>query len=149
VTPRPDPAIPAFSPLKRTGPSTDDGGALPSERLASFAAKFFEGAGPTMTTMMNRPITVGVLDPLIGKIDEAAASLTKGVDSLEGDARKTFGERIDVLVNNAGGLVGRKTLADMDEAFFDRVLELIAGQTAVGTDLGLPSGVAFATPHRV
>ena len=33
----------------------------PSERLASFAAKFFEGAGPTMTTMMNRPIVVGVL----------------------------------------------------------------------------------------
>ena len=33
----------------------------PSERLASFAAKFFEGAGPTMTTMMNRPMVVGVL----------------------------------------------------------------------------------------
>ena len=61
MTPRPDPATPAFSPLRRTGPSTDDGGAPPTERLASFAAKFFEGAGPTMTTMMNRPIAVGVV----------------------------------------------------------------------------------------
>ena len=39
----------------------DDSATPPAERLASFAAKFFEGAGPTMTTMMNRPITVGVL----------------------------------------------------------------------------------------
>lgn len=39
-------------------------------------------------------------------------------------ARQEFGGSIDVLVNNAGGLVGRRTLADMDEAFFDTVLTL-------------------------
>ena len=60
MTPRPDLATPAFSPLRRTGPPVDDI-TPPSERLASFAAKFFEGAGPTMTTMMNRPMVVGVL----------------------------------------------------------------------------------------
>lgn len=34
------------------------------------------------------------------------------------------GERIDVLVNLAGGMVARKTLAEMDEAFFDTVMAL-------------------------
>jgi hypothetical protein len=52
-------------------------------------------------------ITVGVLDPLVGKIDELAASLTKGVDSLEGDARKTFGEGLaGDLAAGAAGLLG-------------------------------------------
>jgi 3-oxoacyl-[acyl-carrier protein] reductase len=34
------------------------------------------------------------------------------------------GDRIDILVNLAGGMVARKTLAEMDEAFFDQVMEL-------------------------
>lgn len=60
-------------------------------------------------------ITVGVLDPLIGKIDEAAASLTKGVDSLEGDARKTFGDGVmgDVAAG-AAGLLGAGAHAVVD-----------------------------------
>ena len=60
-------------------------------------------------------ITVGVLDPLIGKIDEAAASLTKGVDSLEGDARKTFGEgTMGDLAAGAAGLLGSGAHAIVD-----------------------------------
>jgi hypothetical protein len=60
-------------------------------------------------------ITVGVLDPLIGKIDEAAASLTKGVDSLQGDARKTFGDGVmgDVAAG-AAGLLGSGAHAVVD-----------------------------------
>ncbi len=38
-----------------------------------------------------------------------------------GDA---FDRQIDILVNLAGGMVARKTLADMDEAFFDHVMTL-------------------------
>jgi flagellar motor switch protein FliN len=53
----------------------DDGVAPPPERLASFAARFFEGAGPTMTTMMNRPIAVGVL----GMDDVTTAELIRQV----------------------------------------------------------------------
>jgi 3-oxoacyl-[acyl-carrier protein] reductase len=34
------------------------------------------------------------------------------------------GPRIDVLVNCAGGMIARKTLAEMDEAFFDAVMTL-------------------------
>jgi len=53
----------------------DAGVAPPHERLASFAARFFEGAGPAMTTMMNRPIAVGVL----GMDDMTTAELIRRV----------------------------------------------------------------------
>ena len=74
MTPRPDLATPAFSPLRRTTASIDVG-VGPPERLASFAAEFFEGAGPALTTMMNRPIVVTVL----GVEDVTAAELTRRV----------------------------------------------------------------------
>ena len=35
-----------------------------------------------------------------------------------------FGKRIDFLVNCAGGMIARKTLADMDADFFDHVMAL-------------------------
>jgi len=38
--------------------------------------------------------------------------------------RAEFGERIDILVNLAGGMVARKTIEEMDEAFFDHVMAL-------------------------
>jgi hypothetical protein len=60
-------------------------------------------------------ITVGVLDPLIGKIDEAAASLTKDVDSLEGGARETFGDGVmGDLAAGAAGLLGSGVHAVVD-----------------------------------
>jgi 3-oxoacyl-[acyl-carrier protein] reductase len=48
--------------------------------------------------------------------DEVAAMVAATVDR--------FGERIDYLVNCAGGMVERKTLADMDADFFDHVMAL-------------------------
>ena len=35
-----------------------------------------------------------------------------------------FGERLHILVNNAGGLVARKTMGEMDETFWDHVMAL-------------------------
>jgi 3-oxoacyl-[acyl-carrier protein] reductase len=35
-----------------------------------------------------------------------------------------FGPKIHILVNNAGGLVGRKKMEEMDEAFWDTVISL-------------------------
>jgi 3-oxoacyl-[acyl-carrier protein] reductase len=68
------------------------------------------------------------------------ADLTKSAEAtrMVEAARKAFGEHIDLLVNNAGGLVGRKTLADMDEAFFDRVLDLNLRTTVLATKAVLP-----------
>lgn len=49
-----------------------------------------------------------------------AADVTKLVQ----ETTKAFGEEIHILVNVAGGLVARKTLQEMDEAFFDGVMNL-------------------------
>ncbi len=35
-----------------------------------------------------------------------------------------FSDRLDILVNLAGGMIARKTLSEMDEAFFDQVMTL-------------------------
>lgn len=46
--------------------------------------------------------------------------------------------RIDILVNLAGGMVARKTLAEMDEAFFDQVMTLNLKSTFLVTKAALP-----------
>lgn len=45
---------------------------------------------------------------------------------------------IDVLINNAGGLVGRKPLPDIDDAFFDEVMYLNARSVLMTTKYALP-----------
>ncbi|MES2753978.1 MAG: SDR family NAD(P)-dependent oxidoreductase [Pseudomonadota bacterium] len=48
------------------------------------------------------------------------------------------GERIDVLVNLAGGMIARKTLAEQDEAFFDQVVDLNLKSVWLVTKAALP-----------
>src|SRR5688500_9991123 len=52
--------------------------------------------------------------------------VTKAADisNLVAETQKAFGEEIHILVNVAGGLVARKTLPEMDEEFFDFVMNL-------------------------
>lgn len=51
---------------------------------------------------------------------------------------EAFGERIDVLVNCAGGMVARKTVADMDVGFFDEVMTLNFKSAFLVTKAALP-----------
>lgn len=46
--------------------------------------------------------------------------------------------RLDVLVNLAGGLVARKTIAEMDEAFWDQVIALNLKSVFLTTKVALP-----------
>jgi 3-oxoacyl-[acyl-carrier protein] reductase len=48
------------------------------------------------------------------------------------------GPTIDILVNCAGGMVARKTLAEMDEAFFDTVMTLNLKSVFLVTKAALP-----------
>ncbi|HWU95340.1 MAG TPA: glucose 1-dehydrogenase [Sphingomonas sp.] len=68
------------------------------------------------------------------------ADVTKPADvqKLVDETTAAFGERVDVLVNVAGGMVARKTLADMDEAFFDHVMELNLKSAFLVTKAVLP-----------
>ena len=51
------------------------------------------------------------------------------VDELVRQTTDRFGEKIHGLVNIAGGLVQRKTIAEMDEDFFDFVIKLNLNST--------------------
>ena len=46
------------------------------------------------------------------------------VENLISETTKAYGDKIDVLVNVAGGIVARKTLEEMDFDFFDKVVRL-------------------------
>lgn len=54
------------------------------------------------------------------------ADVTKAAEAqgLVDAARTAFGDRIDILVNCAGGMIARKTIEEMDEDFFDTVMDL-------------------------
>lgn len=46
------------------------------------------------------------------------------VEAAVAKTREAFGDEIHILVNNVGGLVARKTLAEMDQDFFESILRL-------------------------
>lgn len=68
------------------------------------------------------------------------ADLTKSDDiaAMVKAAVAAFGEKIDILVNVTGGLVARKTLADIDEAFIDFVMNLNFKSTVLVCKAVLP-----------
>ena len=51
---------------------------------------------------------------------------------------------IDVLTNNAGSLVGRKALAELDDDFFSQVFDINARSTVMTTKFALPHLIASA-----
>lgn len=57
-------------------------------------------------------------------VHRADVSQAEAVAGLIAAARAAFGERIDILVNVAGGMVARKPLAEIDEAYFHQVMDL-------------------------
>jgi 3-oxoacyl-[acyl-carrier protein] reductase len=49
-----------------------------------------------------------------------------------------FGGGLDILVNNAGGLVARKSITEMDEAFWDQVMDLNLKSVYFVTNAAIP-----------
>lgn len=60
------------------------------------------------------------------------------VDSLIKASLEAFGGTIDILVNVVGGLVARKTLAEMDQEFFEQVMGLNMTSTFLTTQAVVP-----------
>jgi 3-oxoacyl-[acyl-carrier protein] reductase len=60
------------------------------------------------------------------------------VDRIIAETIKNYGEEIHILVNNAGGLVARKTLDEMDVEFFTHVLNLNIISTFMVTKAVVP-----------
>ena len=84
--------------------------------------------------------TVKMIQQAGGKAIAVQGDMTKFVDAerFVAEARKAFGDKIHILVNIAGGLVGRKTLQEMDEAFWDFVLGLNLKSVFLMTKAAVP-----------
>lgn len=105
-----------------TGGARDIGGQT-SLKLAQAGAKVclnYFGSGPAAEA------TVRAIEAAGGTAMAVRGDLTdeRDVAANVRACQERFGSRIDFLVNVAGGLVARKTLAEMDGAFWDRVLAL-------------------------
>ena len=69
-----------------------------------------------------------------------AGDMTKqeDVDNLVAKAREAYGDTIDILVNVVGGLVARKTLAEVDADWFEFVMRLNLTTTFMTTKAVVP-----------
>lgn len=119
-----------------TGGSRDIGRAV-CVKLAS------EGASVVVNYNNNQAdadATVAAVEAAGGKGIAVKADVTKPaeVDALIAATREAFGDEIHVLVNNAGGLVARKTLGEMDEEFFNFVMQLNVTSTFLACKAAVP-----------
>ncbi|MGJ8562540.1 MAG: SDR family NAD(P)-dependent oxidoreductase [Alphaproteobacteria bacterium] len=92
--------------------------------------------------------TIAAIEKAGGKAILVKGDMTKkaDVDAVVAQAREAFGDDIHVLVNNVGGLVARKKLAEMDEDFLNKVMGLNLNSTFLATQAvvpHMPSGSAI------
>ena len=119
-----------------TGGSRDIGKAV-SLKLAA------EGASVVVNYFSNAAQgaeTVAEIEAAGGKAIAVAGDMTKADDvaNLVAESQKAFGESIDILVNNVGGMVERKTIEEMDEEFFNYVMQLNLTSTFLTTKAARP-----------
>ncbi|MEL6948623.1 MAG: glucose 1-dehydrogenase [Pseudomonadota bacterium] len=105
-----------------TGGARDIGRAI-SESLAARGAKVVVNY---FNTPSDGEATVAAIRDAGGEAIAVRGDMTKNDDvaNLVTEAQKAFGSKIDILINVVGGLVARKTLADMDTDFFEGVMRL-------------------------
>ncbi len=84
--------------------------------------------------------TVAAIKEAGGEAVLVAGDMTKqeDVDNLVAKAREAYGDTIDVLVNVVGGLVARKTLAEVDADWFEFVMRLNVTTTFMTTKAVVP-----------
>ena len=74
----------------------------------------------------DRDATMTAISEVGGEAIAVYADVTKqsDIDNMVAKTREAFGDRIDILVNVAGGLFARKTLPEIDEAFYNLVMDV-------------------------
>jgi len=105
-----------------TGGSRDIGRAV-AEKLAAGGARV---AFTWLNSASDGEATLAAIHGAGGAAISVRGDMTQSgdVENLIDRTRAEFGGAIDILVNVAGGLVARKPLADMTEAFFEGVMKL-------------------------
>jgi 3-oxoacyl-[acyl-carrier protein] reductase len=119
-----------------TGGSRDIGKAV-SIKLAS------EGARVVVNYFNNKDEADQTLEDIRAAGGEAIAvkgdmTRREDVDRLVEASRDAFGDSVNILVNVVGGLVARKSLAEMDESFFEGVMRLNVTSTFLATQSVVP-----------
>ena len=105
-----------------TGGARDIGRAvsvLLARRGAAVAVNYFDNEEQAIQTVAAITAAGGRAKAIQADVSDPAQ-----VARLVGETRAAFGGTIDVLVNVAGGLVGRKKMEEMDLAFWDFVVGL-------------------------
>jgi 3-oxoacyl-[acyl-carrier protein] reductase len=84
--------------------------------------------------------TVRTIERAGGRAVAIQADVTKAdeVERLVTKMREAFGPKIDILVNVAGGLVGRKKVVEMDESFWEAVIAVNLTSVFLVTRAALP-----------
>lgn len=84
--------------------------------------------------------TLAAIKDLGGTAILVKGDMTKkaDVDALVAATKEAFGGEIHILVNNVGGLVARKKLAEMDEDFLNHVMSLNMNSTFLATQAVVP-----------
>jgi 3-oxoacyl-[acyl-carrier protein] reductase len=84
--------------------------------------------------------TLDLIKAAKGKAIAVQGDMTKAkdVEKLVSKCVQKFGDQVHILVNVAGGLVARKTMEDMDEAFWDSVMDLNVKSAFLVTKRVLP-----------
>ena len=105
-----------------TGGARDIGRAI-SVKLAKEGAK-------VVVNYFNSDIganeTVAEIKSFGGEAIAVKADVSKldDIKNLKANVVESFGDKVDVLVSNAGGLFARKTLQELDESFYDLVMNV-------------------------
>ncbi|MCR9064101.1 MAG: glucose 1-dehydrogenase [Cytophagales bacterium] len=114
-----------------------DIGKMISIKLASKGAKvvvnYFSGKEAAEQTLKE-------IEASGGEAILVQGDMTKSADiaNMMQKTKEAFGEEIHILVNNAGGLVARKTLSEMDEEFVNFVMALNFNSTVFVSQAVVP-----------
>ena len=105
-----------------TGGSRDIGRAI-SIKLANEGAKVVLNYNNSESGAKE---TIDEIKSLGGEAIAVKADVSKLDDilNLKAQTIDAFGDKVDILVNNAGGLFARKSLQELDESFYDLVMNV-------------------------
>lgn len=84
--------------------------------------------------------TVAAIQKAGGQAVAVQGDMTKqaDVENLVAEARKAYGDSIDILINVVGGLVARKSLEEMDVEWFESVMRLNVSSAFLTSKFAVP-----------